>query len=235
MSTPTSWATKNLRHTTAEMLGGRGAPGVRADTGTCPLAGAPGELITEGLDGLAGRLDRHAERGARFATWRAVTALGEQRPSEWAMRANAHTMARFARASQEIGLVPVLELEVQLDGTQTQRDCAGVTAAVLLLVCRALADAAVDPAATVLSPNMVVPGARSLARPTPSEVAALTVNTVLATVPAQVAGIAFLPGGQGRAAANLAAMRSFDTPWPLTLSSLLVAGAGRRRHLTVVG
>jgi fructose-bisphosphate aldolase class I len=234
MSTPTTWVRNHLRHTAREMFDGRAVPGVKVDAGAWPLAGAPGELITEGLDGLASRLVEQAEHGARFATWRAVFTVGERQPSEWALRANAHAIARFARASQDVGIVPVIEPEVRLDGAQSQRDCAGVTAAALLLVSRALADASVDPAATVLSPNMVVPGTRSPSRPTPGDVAVMTIDTLLATVPERVAGIAFLGGGQGSVTANLAAMRSLETPWPLTLSSLLFAGRERERHLTVV-
>jgi fructose-bisphosphate aldolase class I len=231
MSTPTTAAAQSLRRGARLLLDGLGAPGARADTGTVPLAGAPGELVTEGLDGLTSRLAELAGTGVRFATWRAVFTLGERRPSEWALRVNADAMARFARASQELGIVPVVGAQLTLDGPHSQRECAGATAAVLLLVSRALADASVDPAATVLSPTMVVPGIRCSARATPKDVAALTVDTLLVTVPAQIAGIAFLPGGQGCPEANLAAMHALATPWPLTLCSRLFA---RRRHLSLV-
>jgi fructose-bisphosphate aldolase, class I len=194
--------------------------GIKVDTGARPLAGAPGETVTEGLDGLGPRLAEYAELGAKFAKWRAVITLGEQMPSEWALRANAHALARYARACQDAGIVPIVEPEVLMSGTHSQQRCAGATSAALLLVARALADAAVDPAGTVLKPNMVVPGLESPKQCTPEEVARLTVDTLLATVPKEMAGIAFLSGGQESetAIANLAAMQELDTPWPLTFS-----------------
>ncbi len=195
-------------------------PGIKVDTGARPLAGAPGETVTEGLDGLAARLSEYAELGARFAKWRAVITIGNGTPSRWALQANVHALARYARACHNAGIVPIVEPEVLMDGAHSQEHCAAATATVLTMLTQALADAEVDPAGTVLKPNMVVPGAASGQRCTPTDVARVTVDTLRATVSDEIAGIAFLSGGQDPdiATANLAAMQTLDTPWPLTFS-----------------
>src|SRR6476620_5902979 len=71
-------------------------PGIKVDTGAKPLAGFPGELVTEGLDGLRARLDEYVSLGARFAKWRAVISIGGDRPSDTCIEANAHALARYA-------------------------------------------------------------------------------------------------------------------------------------------
>jgi fructose-bisphosphate aldolase class I len=194
--------------------------GIKVDTGARPLAGWPGEMITEGLDGLDGRLAEYAELGARFAKWRAVITIGDGTPTSWAVQANAHALARYARSCQEAGIVPIVEPEVLMDGTHDVWRCAAATAAALMNLTRALTDAGVDPAGTVLKPNMVVPGNASGQESTPAEVARMTVDTLRAACPDDLAGVAFLSGGQSpeQASANLEAMQQIDTPWPLTFS-----------------
>ncbi len=195
-------------------------PGIKVDTGARPLAGAPGETVTEGLDGLDARLAEYAELGGRFAKWRAVITIGQRTPSTWALQANAHALARYARACQYAGIVPVVEPEVLMDGEHSIRQCAETTASVLTTVARAVSDAGVDPAAMVLKPNMVLPGAQCAQRSAPAEVARATVEVLRAVMPDELAGVAFLSGGQPpeAATANLAALQQLDTPWPLTFS-----------------
>lgn len=195
-------------------------PGIKVDTGARPLAGAPGETVTEGLDGIDARLAEYAELGARFAKWRAVLTIGDATPTRWALQANVHALARYARSCQNAGIVPIVEPEVLMDGAHSQEQCAGTTTTGLSMLTEALADADVDPAGTVLKPNMVVPGAASGQHCDPDEVARATVDTLLAAVSAELAGIAFLSGGQDpdTATANLAAMQQLDSPWPLTFS-----------------
>jgi fructose-bisphosphate aldolase class I len=202
-------------------LAGRGLlPGIKVDLGARPLAGAPGEKITEGLDGLRERLAEYARLGARFAKWRAVFPVDDGIPSWRGMRANAHALARYASLCHEAGLVPIVEPEVLMDGGHSAERCAAVTAVVLLGVFGELADYEVAVDAVVLKPNMVLPGSSSTAVLTPDEVASTTVGTFIRLVPEQVAGIAFLSGGQRpeTATANLAALRRLTTPWPLTFS-----------------
>jgi fructose-bisphosphate aldolase, class I len=195
-------------------------PGIKVDTGAKPLAGAPGEKVTEGLDGLRERLADYVSRGARFAKWRAVIIIGEGKPSVRALRANAHALARYAALCQEAVVVPIVEPEVLMDGDHTIDRCAEVTAETLRHVVAELAEAGVDLAGTVLKPNMVVPGTTSGQQASPEEVAERTVATLLAVLPETLAGVAFLSGGQSPevATANLAAMQQYTTPWPLTFS-----------------
>ncbi|MFD1662390.1 class I fructose-bisphosphate aldolase [Streptomyces caeni] len=195
-------------------------PGIKVDTGARPLAGAPGETVTEGLDGLRGRLSEFAALGARFAKWRAVIVIGENLPSARARHANAHALARYAALCQEAGIVPIVEPEVMMTGAHSMSDCAAVTAETLAEVFAELRIAGVRLDGMVLKPNMVVPGKDSGETPGPEEVAAATVGVLRDTVPASVAGIAFLSGGQSASAAsaNLDAMQKLPAPWPLTFS-----------------
>ncbi|MGH3909688.1 MAG: class I fructose-bisphosphate aldolase [Pseudonocardiaceae bacterium] len=195
-------------------------PGIKVDIGAKPLAGAPGETVTEGLDNLRERLRSYAGRGARFATWRAVLRIDAGRPTERALRANAHALARYAGLCQEAGVVPIVEPEVLADGDHTIHTCADVTSVTLLFVMRELHDSGVDLAGVVLKPGMVLPGASSGQLADPHEVAAHTVRALALVVSAELAGVAFHSGGQSleRATENLAVMARQDTPWPLTFS-----------------
>jgi fructose-bisphosphate aldolase, class I len=195
-------------------------PGIKVDTGAKDLALSPGEKITEGLDGLRERLRDYVSRGARFAKWRAVITIGENRPTRNALRANAHALARYAALCQESVVVPIVEPEVLMDGDHTIERCAEVTRAALEYLLEELDEAGVDLAGTVLKPNMVVPGTTSGQQASLEEVAEATVTTLRAVLPETLAGVAFLSGGQSPevATANLAAMQKHETPWPLTFS-----------------
>jgi fructose-bisphosphate aldolase class I len=196
-------------------------PGIKVDTGAKPLAGRPGETVTEGLDGLRERVAEYVGLGASFAKWRAVISIGEDRPSRACVSANAHALARYAALCQEGGLVPIVEPEVLIEGEHTIETCEAVTAAVLRAVFAELAEHDVDLGAIVLKPSMVVPGKASPQTATVAEVAAATIRTLRASVPAAVGGVAFLSGGQSAevATAHLDAMnRLGPQPWPLTFS-----------------
>lgn len=196
------------------------AAGVKVDTGAKPLAGAPGETVTEGLDGLRERLQDFVSRGAVFAKWRAVITIGTGLPTHRSLRANAHALARYAALCQEQGIVPIVEPEVVAAGAHTGPQCEAVTNLALIEVFTELAYAGVDLAAMVLKPNMVTPGLDRLGDVTVDEVADSTVSTLRATVPGEVAGIAFLSGGQPAdlATAHLAGIAAKHTPWPVTFS-----------------
>lgn len=194
--------------------------GIKVDRGARPLAAAPGETVTEGLDGLRERLADYAALGAAFAKWRAVILIGDGKPTARARRANAHALARYAALCQEAGIVPIVEPEVLMDGTHSLAACAEATTATLACVFAELADAGVALEAIVLKPSMVLPGKESAQVADAAEVAAATVSTLLGAVPGEVPGVAFLSGGQSpeRATENLAAMREADVPWALTFS-----------------
>jgi fructose-bisphosphate aldolase class I len=195
--------------------------GIKVDTGAKPLAGAPGETVTEGLDGLRDRLAAYAQNGARFTKWRAVIRIGAGTPSRRALAANAHTLARYAALAQEAGLVPIVEPEVLMEGKHCMERCAEVTEATLRAVFRELIEQGVLLEGIVLKPNMIVAGIESSQQAGVETVAAATIGVLRRTVPAAVPGIAFLSGGQSPelATAHLAAMVAMGPhPWELTFS-----------------
>lgn len=197
------------------------APGIKVDAGKIPLANAPGDEITQGLDGLAKRLQGYKQQGARFAKWRAVYNVTETLPSRAAIEANAEALARYAAICQEQGVVPIVEPEVLIDGSHTIDRCAEVTEAVLHEVFHALYRHRVSLECTLLKPSMVVPGKEHAQRATPQEVATYTLRILRRTVPAAVPGIFFLSGGQtpAEATANLDAMNRLGAqPWQLSFS-----------------
>ena len=196
-------------------------PGVKVDGGTTPLPRFPDEVVTQGLDGLPERLEEYVGLGARFAKWRAVIRIGAQMPTAACVDANAQTLARFAAAAQEAGLVPIVEPEVLMDGSHSMSRCAVVTAGVLRAVYAHLAHQRVDLAGTLLKPNMVLPGSGSSERVSDDDIARATLEVLRDTVPASVPGIVFLSGGQTptQATARLDALnRRAPQPWQLSFS-----------------
>jgi fructose-bisphosphate aldolase, class I len=196
-------------------------PGIKVDAGKIPLAHAPGDEITQGLDGLAKRLDEYKQQGARFAKWRAVYNISDTLPSQLAVDANADALACYAAICQEHGVVPIVEPEVLMDGSHSIDRCAEVTEIVLHEVFRALHRHRVVLEHTLLKPSMVVPGKEHTKQTTPAEVAANTLRILRRTVPAAVPGIFFLSGGQtpAQATANLDAMNRLGSqPWQLSFS-----------------
>ena len=196
-------------------------PGIKVDTGAKPLAGADGEKVTEGLDGLRERLAEYKGLGARFAKWRAVIEIGDGRPSAYCIHVNAHALARYAALSQEAGLVPIVEPEVLMDGDHTLDRCYEVTEATLEAVFNELFSQRVVYERLLLKPNMVISGKDCPKQASPDEVADATIRCFRSVVPAAVPGIVFLSGGQSdeQATANLNAMNQRGpNPWELSFS-----------------
>ena len=196
--------------------------GIKVDRGANPLAGAVGEHITDGLDGLRDRLREYAALGARLAKWRAVIVVSDTRPSGLCLRDNAQALARFATICQEAGLVPVVEAEVMTDGSHTIERCEEVTGAVLRELFSQLYEHRVKLEGMLLKPNMVVPGAMCPSPASTDQVAAATLRCLRRFVPAAVPGIAFLSGGQDplEATVRLTAINQQQgpKPWKLTFS-----------------
>lgn len=198
-------------------------PGIKVDAGAKPQPFCPGETITEGLDGLAGRLKEYYDLGARFAKWRAVIDIDTTKhiPSYTSLRANAHALARYAALCQEAKIVPIVEPEVLMDGAHDIDTCYRVTEWALKTVFEELYYQRVRLEGMVLKPNMIVPGKKSPAQASVAEVAEKTVRVLKACVPTAVPGIAFLSGGQSDedATAHLDAMVKLgNLPWKLTYS-----------------
>ena len=225
-----------------EVLARRGiVPGIKVDKGTVPLANAAGDLVTVGLDGLPERLKGYKAQGARFAKWREVYGISAQNPTPLGIAANAEVLAAYAAICQAEGIVPIVEPEVLIDGDHTMARCEDVTEAVLHAVFDALHRHKVILEGMILKPSMVVPG-KSLPKATPVEVATATIRLLRRTVPAAVAGICFLSGGQGpeEASANLSAMNAQfpHAPWLVSFSfgralqdPVIEAWAGRPQNV----
>lgn len=202
------------------------AVGIKVDLGAKDLAGHPGEKITEGLDGLSGRLAEYRQLGAIFAKWRAVIVLGSGIPSEACIEANAHALARYAALCQEVGLVPVVEAEVVMNGDHSLEASRMATESVLRAVFAELFTQGVLLEAIILKPNMVLPGLTNAKQDSLEVIADTTVNCLMRVVPAAVPAIAFLSGGQTAemATARLNAINTKSgvagsrAPWPLTFS-----------------
>ena len=201
-------------------------PGIKVDIGAKDLAGHPGEKITEGLDGLRDRLKDYFQVGARFAKWRAVITMGQGLPSWGCIEANAHALARYAVLCQEVGLVPVVEPEVLMDGDQSLEQRRVATERVLQRVFAQLHAQGAMLEGMILKPNMALSGLACATQASADEVAEATVNCLLRVVPAAVPGIAFLSGGQSGelASARLSAMNfrfkasGSRPPWALAFS-----------------
>ncbi len=196
-------------------------PGIKVDNGAKPLAGAPGEKITEGLDGLRERLKEYRDLGAKFAKWRAVIDIGDGIPSWYCINTNAQALGRYAALCQEAGIVPIVEPEVLMDGNHGIDRCFEVTEAVLNVVFDELYLQRIRLEGVILKPNMVVSGKKCPKQAGVEEVAEKTVQCLKRTVPAAVPGICFLSGGQSDedATAHLSAMNALGPlPWKLSFS-----------------
>ncbi len=198
-------------------------PGIKLDAGTKPLAGAPDELITEGLDGLRDRISEYYDMGARFAKWRAVITIGKTIPSTHCLEANADALARYAALCQEGGLVPIVEPEVLMDGDHRIDQSLAVHQAVLHTVFNRLYLYEIQLDQMILKPSMVLAGVDCPQQASVETVARATVECLRDRVPATVPGCAFLSGGQSDelATAHLSAMNSLfkgQLPWALTFS-----------------
>ena len=206
-----------------EVLEGRGiVPGIKVDKGTTALVNAPGNLVTQGLDGLSERLKIYQSQGARFAKWRAVYNISERNPTPLAVAANSDALASYAAICQAEGIVPIVEPEVLMDGAHSMARCQEVTEDVLHAVFSALRRHRVILERMLLKPGMVLPGKEHPVKASPEQVAASTIETLKRAVPAAVPGVCFLSGGQRpeEATANLNAMNaSFPAaPWQLSFS-----------------
>jgi fructose-bisphosphate aldolase class I len=207
----------------AALLATRGIiPGIKVDSGANPLAGSPGEHITEGLDDLRSRLAEYRGMGARFAKWRAVITISDNWPTPGCIRANAHALARYAALCQEQQLVPIVEPEVLMDGSHTLDRCEQVTSSVLNAVFDELFCQRVSLEAMLLKPNMVMAGSECATQASAEAVAEATLRCLRRHAPAAVAGIVFLSGGQDSVEAtrhlSLINQRPESKPWRLSFS-----------------
>ena len=183
--------------TIPELISKSGAiTGIKVDTGAKMLAKVKEEKITEGLDGLRERLKNYYELGARFTKWRAVYLISDNYPSKLAINVNAHALARYASLVQEAGMVPIVEPEVLMEGNHSAQDCFNKTSEVIKKCFDELIFQKVDLKGVLLKPNMILPGLNSNQQISSDQIAELTLNCIINSVPSEVPGIAFLSGGQ---------------------------------------
>jgi fructose-bisphosphate aldolase class I len=205
-----------------EVLSQKGIiPGIKVDKGTIDMPGFPNEKVTEGLDGLRGRLNEYRELGARFAKWRAVITIGPGIPTMTCIHANAHALARYGALCQEAGLVPIVEPEVLIDGDHTIERCEEVEEETLKCVFSELLEHRVAFEGMLLKPSMVLSGKECPKQASVEEVATATMRCLRRVVPAAVPGIVFLSGGQSaeRATEHLNAMNAMGShPWEVSFS-----------------
>jgi fructose-bisphosphate aldolase, class I len=209
-----------------EILKGRGIHcGIKVDTGIVDLGGCPNEGTTQGLDGLGKRCAEYYGMGIRFAKWRAVLKIDPASglPSQAAITANAHGLARYGSICQQNGLVPIIEPEILIDGDHSIETCAEVSERVFAAVMSELLSQRLLIEGLLLKPNMVTPGASHSVRSNPSEIAWMTVRTLSRTIVPALPGVCFLSGGQSEeeASLNLNAMNQIKDcprPWALTFS-----------------
>jgi fructose-bisphosphate aldolase class I len=195
-------------------------PGIKVDKGKGPMPNAPGDEITQGLDGLGQRLEQYSELGARFAKWRSVYHIGDHNPSPQAVEANAEVLARYAAICQTQGVVPIVEPEVLINGNHSIDRCADVNEAVIRAVFNALYRHGVQLETMILKPSMITPGQDHPGHASPEQVAEFTLRTFRRSVPAAVPAIHFLSGGQTpeEATLNLNAINQVAQPWTLGFS-----------------
>jgi len=196
-------------------------PGIKVDKGPVDIPGFPGEVVTEGIDGLRARVKEYKEFGAKFAKWRAVVTIGYGIPTYNCLEANVHALARYAALCQEGGLVPIVEPEVLLDGNHTIERCEEATEAALRITFSTLMRHRVHLEGMILKPSMVVSGKDNPRQAGVEEVAERTIRCLKRTVPAAVPGVAFLSGGQSAVSAteHLNAMNKLGPhPWQVSFS-----------------
>lgn len=198
-------------------------PGIKVDQGTIPDPNSPDEKVTKGLEGLPERLKEYASIGAKFAKWRAVITIDENKnlPTDENLRRNAENLAKYAKLVQKTGIVPIVEPEVLMDGSHKIEKCEEVTEKTLNYLFEELNKVEVEIEGIILKPNMIVPGKNSGQKTSPEEVAKATISLFKKVLPENLPGIVFLSGGQSEVEAteNLNAMNQIkDLPWRLSFS-----------------
>ncbi len=195
--------------------------GIKVDKGLAIFPNTQEEQFTQGLDGLAERLVQYKNKGACFAKWRAVYNISASTPSRLAIRSNAEGLAAYAALCQSVGIVPIVEPEILIDGDHTIERCAEVSEEVLHAVFHKLHQHKVSLEHIILKPSMVISGKKCATQANAEQVGKMTVSILKRTVPAAVPTINFLSGGQSceLATANLQAMNALgNLPWNLSFS-----------------
>src|SRR3990167_4769436 len=167
-------------------------PGIKVDKGLIAVSATNPEQVTQGLDGLAERLQKYKAQGARFAKWRAVYKVGEKTPCKIVKSFNAIGLARYAQLCQDNGIVPIVEPEILIDGDHTIEQCEKVAEKALHKVFKAMRKYGVILEYIILKPSMVISGKKSKNQSTVAQVSEATLRVLKRAVPAAVPSINFL-------------------------------------------
>ena len=204
-----------------DLINSTGAlPGIKVDKGISPFNDSE-EVITGGLEDLNERCAEYAAIGAKFTKWRAVIKIGNDIPTQECIDANMKALADYAKIVQNNNMVPIVEPEVLMDGEHSAQSCFEATANCLKTLFSMLDANDVNLKGTILKPNMVVSGTDAPIQASVSEVAEMTLKVLKENVPSDLAGIAFLSGGQSDllATEHLDAMNKIGgLPFPLSFS-----------------
>ena len=200
-------------------------PGIKVDSGLKALCGGgDDETWCSGLDGLYEKCCKHYDQGARFAKWRTAVRINVEKglPSALAVKEAAWGLARYARICQEAGLVPIVEPEILIDGTHDIDTTARIQEHVVTTTYKYLQENGVMLEGSLLKPSMTVSGVDCPKKPTPAEVAAMTVRTLQRSIPPAMPGVTFLSGGisEEDSSVYLNEINKIDRlgPWALTFS-----------------
>ncbi len=218
-------------------------PGIKVDKGAKDLSNHKNEKITEGLDSLRERLSEYSELGAKFCKWRAVITIGNDIPSKACILSNCNSLARYASLCQENNLVPIVEPEILIDGDYSIEKSYEVTEETLQCLFEQMRIFNIFFPGAVLKPSMVISGNKNQNRANFSQVAEMTIKCLNNCLPNELAGVAFLSGGQTDDEAtnhlNLMNQKFKKLPWRVTFSyaraiqqSALKAWAGSDENIS---
>lgn len=196
-------------------------PGIKVDGGLEAFNDTD-EQVTKGLEGLEERCRQYASLGLKFSKWRGVFKINDKYPSDAFYEENLGRMAKYAKISQEAGLIPIVEPEVLLEGNYTTTRCSETIDETLTILFKKLQEVGVDVSSVILKTSMALPGPESGVKALPLEVANATLRALNKSVPKEVPGIVFLSGGQtpDEATANLNEIEKLkaDSPWEISFS-----------------
>lgn len=195
--------------------------GIKVDEGLVPMPGSAEETITQGLNGLPGRLMEYKSMGASFAKWRAAFKISATTPTDECIRENAIALARYAKLCQDESIVPIIEPEVLIDGAHNIEKSKLVLEKVLKIVFEELPKYFVKLEGLILKTSMVISGIDAPVRADAKTVAKFTTEVLIKCVPREVAGVVFLSGGQtpDEAMNNLREIAKLEPlPWQVAFS-----------------
>ncbi|KAG7088300.1 hypothetical protein E1B28_012310 [Marasmius oreades] len=174
--------------------------GVRANGELAPIPASPFEFLVQGLDDLLTKLQAARAAGARFSKWRvpiACTSPALGLPTQTSLDVQAETLAIYASISQQAGVVPIVEPDVEFSADADLARSIEVHQRAIRLIFDRCARHGVLLEGTLIKPSYPQPGLKSpsRAKTTSNDIALATATVISNSVPSAVAGVVFLSGG----------------------------------------